>query len=439
MATLATSAAGYLWQDPGDAILIQVTLDLVDRLGLAVQQGLGDGPRGTEIGGLLLGEFVPGRGRAVLIDDFEPVPSQHVRGPSYTLATKEQQQLGTLLKRRRNSEVVGFYRSHTRPGMYLDQDDFAVISRFFKDPSQVFLLVKPAVNGPAVGGFFFWEDGDINRRSPYRQFTFDPAWLGARPARLAPVPAPKPAAPKQRKAPPVSTLVIPTIAALFLIAAFFVSPHEETKAPAATARAVAPVEPLLPQPLSKVTEPTPVVAPSTPAPTLESAPAPLAAATPKASPAFKPVPTAPSPSPATTPRTTTRAIEPPPVVTASNRPERPLIAILPPVKAAPQPEATVSYEQHTGVFRRALRKITVEGYVPPSPTRKVAPSGSAGAGEVDVKVFIDESGNVSRAQVLTKGSEQTETALAAAREWQFRPARKHDKPVTSEMVLHFRF
>jgi TonB family protein len=58
---------------------------------------------------------------------------------------------------------------------------------------------------------------------------------------------------------------------------------------------------------------------------------------------------------------------------------------------------------------------------------------------VDVKVFIDESGKVSRAQVLTKGSDFAGAALSAARQWQFTPARKHDKAVASEMVLHFRF
>jgi outer membrane biosynthesis protein TonB len=64
---------------------------------------------------------------------------------------------------------------------------------------------------------------------------------------------------------------------------------------------------------------------------------------------------------------------------------------------------------------------------------------AAGAGVVDVKVFIDEWGSVSRAQVPTKGSDLATVALNAARQWQFTPARKHDKPVASEMVLHFRF
>ena len=58
---------------------------------------------------------------------------------------------------------------------------------------------------------------------------------------------------------------------------------------------------------------------------------------------------------------------------------------------------------------------------------------------MDVKVYIDESGNVSRAQLLTKKNELAGASLGAARQWQFTPARRHDKPVASEMVLHFRF
>ena len=30
---MASSAAGFVWEDPGDSIMIQVSMDLVDRLG----------------------------------------------------------------------------------------------------------------------------------------------------------------------------------------------------------------------------------------------------------------------------------------------------------------------------------------------------------------------------------------------------------------------
>ena len=151
MAAVASVAGGYVWEDPGDSIMIQVGLDLVERLGAAVQQGLGGGPRGTEIGGILLGRTLPGFGRAVLIEDFELAPCEHLRGGSYTLSAKDKRTLGTRLARHRASDVVGYFRSQTRPGMYLDQDDFAVFSQYFPEPWQVFLLVRPSTEGPADG------------------------------------------------------------------------------------------------------------------------------------------------------------------------------------------------------------------------------------------------------------------------------------------------
>jgi len=158
-----------------------------------------------------------------------------------------------------------------------------------------------------------------------------------------------------------------------------------------------------------------------------------------------------APPPVAVPRVVPREVEPPPALAAPvARLEPKLAAVFPSrANAAPPPEAEVSYDPpHPGVFRRALHKIEgTEGesgaFVPPSPTRKVAPVKPADAGFqtrlVDVKVLIDESGNVTRAQILTKGSDLAAAALAAARQWQFTPARKHDKPVASEMVLHFRF
>ena len=218
MAAVASVAAGtasalsYVWEDPGDSIMIQVSLDLVERLGAAVEQGLGTGPRGNEIGGILWGRPLPGFRRAILIEDFEVAPCEHLRGASYTLSPKDQRSLRARLARRAGQQVVGYFRSHTRPGMYLDRDDFAVFSQYFPEPWQVFLLVRPSTEGPAMGGFFFWEEGDVNRRSTYRQFPFECARLAtgdfpitgggqpaAAPPRPAPVLVPKPEARTRRR------------------------------------------------------------------------------------------------------------------------------------------------------------------------------------------------------------------------------------------------
>lgn len=141
--------------------------------------------RGEEIGGILLGKLESARpDRAgVRIERFEPVHSEHRRGPSFVLTPRNKLELGRRLKwwtSRNNKEglrPVGFYRSHTRRGLYLDNDDFSIAQEYFRAPNSVFLLVRPVAGGPGVGGLFFWENGDMHRQSSRLEFPFDPVEL----------------------------------------------------------------------------------------------------------------------------------------------------------------------------------------------------------------------------------------------------------------------
>jgi len=143
------------------------------------------------------------------------------------------------------------------------------------------------------------------------------------------------------------------------------------------------------------------------------------------------------PAPVKAIRPSAREVEAPPALRSTVHPD--LWTMLPPSpNTAPPPQAEVTYEQpHMGVFRRAFHKNSAD--VPASPVRKFVPPAAAGTGIVDVKVSIDESGNVTHAQMLTKRSDAADQVLNAARQWRFTPALRHDKPVASEMVLHFHF
>jgi outer membrane biosynthesis protein TonB len=557
---VASATAAYVWEDPGDSIMVQITLDVVGRLGEAVQQSLGTGPRGAEIGGILLGHSLPGSGRTVQIDDFELVACQHLRGASYTLAPRDRESLGAQLARRKSGQVVGYFRSHTRPGLYLDQDDFAIISHYFSDPSQVCLVVRPSADGPAVGGFFFWEEGDINRRAPYRQFPFDRDQLvtgefsiadrlAATPAaQHPPAPIARPPAALGFRLPHVPWVAVPIIGGLFLLAGLFVSQKDTPRSVPAPVQPVAQRQPVLMLEAEKAgealqlhwdpnapairkadlgvlwitdgaqrqrrelsqqelaagstsytpastnvdfelqvftltdrtnksiqwvtPEPTPApteVAEAIPAqqsvqpaePQVPAAPQTRAAAlvdqTAAKPQAKRPPPKrviAPMPAPVATAHVSPIYVPPPPSLAVPiQRSQQKLVAVLPPrpVTLPSAPEAEVSFEPaHGSAIKRVLRKIstlgegeTVDGFVPPAPVHKVSPAIPSGLGQaegsVDVKVYIDESGNVSRAQLLTKKNELAGASLGAARQWQFTPARRHDKPVASEMVLHFRF
>jgi len=475
----ASATAAYLWEDPGKSIRVHVSLDVVQRLGVAVHRGLGAGGRGSEIGGVLLGRTAPD-GRTVLVEDFSSVPCEHLRGASYILSPKERHALGARLERRRLDQVVvGYFRSHTRRGLYLDQDDFAIISSYFPDPSQVFLVVRPDADGSAVGGFFFWEDGEINRRSPYRQFPFDRQRLLAGDFPITDAPAPRPAAAPRRAPAPVTQTAprtlrgapqvpwpaVPVIAGLSFIAGLFVSPHrasqpapvpQKASAPGAVAEG-AQNSAFTPQTSEAARPQSPKVAEGTQN-TAALQP------TPRAEPPHAPVPRRAIakrvrrnnlyvPAPATAARIAPPEVAPPPTLIAPVREQMELAAALAPRTAnrPPPPEAEVSYTApHPSAFRHVLHQMThlseeapTDAFVPPSPIRKVSPTvppgTTAAERSVDVKVYIDESGNVSRAQLLTKRSGQADSSLSAARQWQFAPARKRDKPIASEMVLHFRF
>jgi hypothetical protein len=167
----------YEWNSPSNSIKIRLDLDTARRLGLVVQEGFEAlATRGLEVGGLLLGRFIPEDGPVTVIEDFEPLESEHRHGPSYTLSEKDRKLLERRLSAHANTRglgVVGYWRSHIRPGLNLDRQDYSTIRTFFTHPFQVFLLVKPSAARQSVGGLFFWEDGDIRRESPYEEFLFD--------------------------------------------------------------------------------------------------------------------------------------------------------------------------------------------------------------------------------------------------------------------------
>jgi len=142
------------------------------------------------------------------VEDFVPVASEYLTGPSYNLSANDLVEFDAALGRVKAGKLsaVGFYRSHTRDELYMDDADVNLARHYFPESNNVFLLVKPFATRPCVGGFFFWEDGEINRESSYLQFPFQRRELGGGEPRVAPPPARKPqaeASPLPAYSPPV--------------------------------------------------------------------------------------------------------------------------------------------------------------------------------------------------------------------------------------------
>lgn len=154
-----------MWQPPGKPYSVHIALDVVDRLNAEVMRGFGAVPkRGAEVGGVLLGSIERGDATVVRIDDFEIVPCEYRRGPSFYLSESEQEMLGSAAA---NERAVGYYRSHTRDGaMTPGAEDLVWLARFFPDESAVALLVKPFATKVNAAGFFVREEGAFAAETP---------------------------------------------------------------------------------------------------------------------------------------------------------------------------------------------------------------------------------------------------------------------------------
>jgi hypothetical protein len=121
--------------------------------------------------------------------------------------------------------------------------------------------------------------------------------------------------------------------------------------------------------------------------------------------------------------------------------------------------ATATYEMaKPGRLQRVIKKIPGlrrierdnrggEDFFPPRPLHDITfvlPSGASPAAMeqkgMDVKASIDESGRVTRIELLApKDLELVKLAAYAASNWRFTPALRNKLTVSSEVILHFRF
>jgi hypothetical protein len=168
METRTQDPAGYyVWEVPGQSVVVHLRLDVVDRLAAEVMRGFGSVPkRGAEVGGFLIGAIRPGVPAIVRIEDFEPVACEYRRGPSYLFTEEDVVALEDSWRRFQPSVspsayAVGYFRSHTRDGFSLAAEDLEILDRLFPGPAQVALLIKPYATKVSVAGFFVRVHGEF--------------------------------------------------------------------------------------------------------------------------------------------------------------------------------------------------------------------------------------------------------------------------------------
>ena len=177
------------WKAPQCPFTIEYSLRVLDDIRLAVMDAFFSLPRGgAEIGGILLGHREK---RRLAIEDYVALDCEHAFGPSFALSPRDREKLTELLASvERNSnglKPVGWYHSHTRSEIFLSESDQDLHDRFFPEPWQVALVLKPHTFHPTRAGFFFRETGgSIHATASYQEFALAPLPVRQVPAGVAP-------------------------------------------------------------------------------------------------------------------------------------------------------------------------------------------------------------------------------------------------------------
>jgi hypothetical protein len=177
----------FVWQVR--SFTVRLSLAVVDRLRAALVRL----PATEEHGGILLGHLIGPN--MVEVTGCEFFPSAHRKGTLYDLGARERERVAMRareLARVKAERPVGYFRTHQRPGLFLDQDDLALMEEAFREPGSVALLMRPRGDGPPDAGFYYWENGELDRKQTHLVFPFDSEALRAR----GPIESPAPPASK---------------------------------------------------------------------------------------------------------------------------------------------------------------------------------------------------------------------------------------------------
>jgi hypothetical protein len=171
------------WTVPESPVDIEYSMVVIDEIRRAVSEGFQRLARGgIEVGGVLYGTVV---GRQVRIMAVREIACEHARGPTFHLSSNDHKLLTAQMEREREDPrlsgmvAVGWYLSHTRSEIVLQQSDLDTYNAFFPEPWQVTMVIRPGRAHSMRAGFFVREaDGTVKTDHSYYDFAFPDGLAG---------------------------------------------------------------------------------------------------------------------------------------------------------------------------------------------------------------------------------------------------------------------
>jgi len=165
------------WVVPESPVDVEYSLVVIEEIRQVVADGFQRLQRGgIEVGGVLYGTR---EGRIVKVMAMRDIACEHARGPTFHLSDNDRAALTAQLARDKEDMrlegllVVGWFLSHTRSEVILQQADLDTYNAFFPEPWQVTMVVHPGRAGSMRAGFFVREaDGSVKGERSYQEFDF---------------------------------------------------------------------------------------------------------------------------------------------------------------------------------------------------------------------------------------------------------------------------
>lgn len=180
----ASPAAGELpfyvrWSPEHSRFAIELRLDVVPKVAAELNQAE---KSNIEIGGVLLGHELSGKTPILRIEAIQILPRSPDSGAIYILGPDDQQRFTEIRKAARTQHyaVIGFFRSHCRPGpLKPSPADRSLLTTELKTSAYALLLIE--ASAPRTAALFVAENGELPPEASVREFRFNEAEFRALP------------------------------------------------------------------------------------------------------------------------------------------------------------------------------------------------------------------------------------------------------------------
>jgi hypothetical protein len=167
------------WSAPEVAWTIEYPLEVMNEIrAYACNELLRLSHGGAEVGGVLYGSR---QADSIRILTWRPIACEYADGEALRLSHSDRMNLAVQLEAARRSpdlrdlRPVGWFVSHPRGGVAMNESDLEIHSGFFPESSHVTLVIHPTGAGRAEAGFFAREaDGSVRSGSSYKNFMLEP-------------------------------------------------------------------------------------------------------------------------------------------------------------------------------------------------------------------------------------------------------------------------